>query len=78
MNWRLITASVLWTGMLVVVFLFTAVVTLIGDCPEHVISGWHGGTACSDQKHLTAWLILIGFPLLWLVGTVAIFRRWSR
>jgi putative Mn2+ efflux pump MntP len=78
MNWRRLIAFVGWTAVLVPLFFVTAFVTLMGDCPEHVIYGWHGGTTCSDHKRIAAWSVLIGFPLLWLLGTVLIFRRWSR
>lgn len=78
MNWRRISAFVLWTIALLLLFFATGFVTLMGDCPEHVISGWQGGNACSNQKKLVARVLLIGFPLLWLLGTISIFRRWSR
>ena len=64
----------LWTAFLIGLFFLTGFVTLMGDCPEKVVSGWHGGTACSDHKHIVALAILIGFPLLWLAGTIGIIR----
>ena len=78
MNWRRVIAFVLWTAVMTLAFLAIAFVALIGDCPEHVISGWQGGTACGDQKRVIARSLVIAFPLLWLLGTIGIFRRWSR
>lgn len=74
MTWRRASGALLWTVALTVTAFFVAFITLFGDCPEHVIYGWKGGTACSDGKRLAANFILFGFPLLWLVGTIGIFR----
>ncbi|MEG3176359.1 hypothetical protein U1872_08970 [Sphingomonas sp. RB3P16] len=74
MTWRRALAAVLWTVALAGFAVCIGFITLFGDCPEHVIYGWSGGTACSDQKRLVANCILFGFPLLWLVGTIGIFR----
>ena len=71
-------AALLWTALLTALSFVVASIALIGDCPEKVISGWHGGTACSDQKRGLAWSILTGFSLLWLLGTFCIFRLRSR
>lgn len=77
MNWNRIIDVAVWTAALMVLLLFAAFWTLMGDCPEHVISGWTGGLACSNRKHVIAWSILIGFPLLWVIGSVVIIRRGS-
>ena len=74
MTWRRALAAIVWTIALALLAFFVGLITLFGDCPEHVIYSWNGGTACSDHKRLAANFILFGFPLLWLAGTIGIFR----
>ena len=65
---------VLWTIVVFVVLLFLLFMTQMGDCPEQVIDR-SIGTACSTQKHLWGWGLLIVAAVAWVAGMFFIFRH---
>jgi hypothetical protein len=68
---------VLWTTVVFFVLTFLLFMTQMGDCPEKVIDPSYGN-ACTTQKHLWGWGLLIVAAAAWVIGGYFILRRRDR
>ena len=59
--------SLLWTIICVGLFFFVAAATLLGDCG-------YAADACLTTQERQRQVILVGSPLIWLIGIFFIFR----
>jgi hypothetical protein len=69
-NWRLLFGFAGWCALCLLLFFIALVVTQMGDCFDV--------TACRDYKSRAGSMLWISGPLIWLAGTIFLFRRWSR
>ena len=63
-----IVRAVLWTIICVGLFFFVAAGTLLGDCG-------YPADACFAAKEKQRVVLLVGSPLIWLIGLVFFLRR---
>ena len=68
---------VLWTAIVLVTMMFFAFMTQMGDCPEKVIDP-SIGNACTTEKDIWGWGILIVGTAAWVIGGYFIFRQRDR
>jgi len=69
-SWRLLFGFAGWCAVCFLLFFLVLLLTQMGDCFDVA--------ACSEYKSRAGKIIWVGGPLIWLAGTLYLFRRWSR
>ena len=67
MNRQAVVRAVIWTIIYVGLFFFVAAATLLGDCAPF-------DGACIAGVERNRKVLLVGSPLIWLIGLLLIFR----